>query len=121
MGGVILIRKKEEMKKSVIKNCHEGSGELECTDVLCKGDSNLGIGFMDNDILEAGTVIGEHLHKTNEEVYYIISGEGTMIMDGVKYPISAGDVSLVSAGHTHGIINSDSGRMHIIVFAVNKE
>ena len=49
-----------------------------------------------------------HYHTANEEVFYIISGNGTLETFDAKYPIKAGDIIVCPAGKTgaHKIINS---------------
>ena len=37
--------------------------------------------------LEPGASIGYHLHGDNEEVYFIMSGEGTYCEDGEKHAV----------------------------------
>ncbi len=113
-----MLRRQSEMKAAVLADCHDGTGKLDCRTVLAGGDSELGIRFMHDDVIEPGASIGEHLHRDDEEVYFVVEGRGTMILDGQKSPIGPGDVSLVRRGHTHGLVNSPAGPMRLIVFCV---
>lgn len=115
-----MIRSRNEMKKEIVDNCHDGKGKLELAHVLAGEDSDIGISFFHDDILEPGTLIGEHEHRDNEEIYFIVEGNGFMIFDGERYPVGPGDVSLVKHGHTHGIINSDKGKMRLLVIEFRK-
>ncbi len=56
--------------------------------------------------LEPGASIGYHTHSENEEVYFIMSGEGTYCEDGEKITVKPGDIMLCRKGHSHGIENS---------------
>lgn len=49
-----------------------------------------------------------HYHTTNEEVFYIISGRGTLQTPDKKYEVKAGDVIICPAGKhgAHKITNS---------------
>jgi quercetin dioxygenase-like cupin family protein len=47
----------------------------------------------------------------------VVRGDGTLIMDGQKFSVQAGDVSLVERGHSHGIINADTGKMRLLVIS----
>lgn len=58
--------------------------------------------------LEPGATIGAHTHVTNLEVYYILSGRGTVLYDGVPEPIRAGQAHYCPQGHSHSLLN-DSG------------
>ena len=115
-----MLRRQSEMNETVLDKCHEGEGKLLCRTVLEPADSGLGIQFMHDDVLEPGTTIGEHRHEDEEEVYFVVEGRGTMILDGEVEPIGPGDVSLVRRGHSHGIMNSEAGRMRLLVFCVRK-
>jgi quercetin dioxygenase-like cupin family protein len=53
-------------------------------------------------VLHPGAAIGYHLQKENE-VYYLLSGKGTMQMNGKEFPVVAGDAVLTLGGSSHGI------------------
>jgi mannose-6-phosphate isomerase-like protein (cupin superfamily) len=111
-----VLRRRSEMKTDTLVNCHEGTGQLACRTVLSKGDSS-GVRYMHDDLIEPNASIGEHLHRDDEEVYFVVEGRGTMILDGQRFPIGPGDVSLVTPGHSHGLVNSDKP-MRLIVICV---
>jgi uncharacterized RmlC-like cupin family protein len=110
-----MIRPTDDMEARTITDCHEGSGELLCRLVLSGEDCESGLRFMHDDLLEPGAIIGEHLHEGDEEVYFVVEGHGTMIVDGEEHPIGPGDVSVCRSGHSHGIRNSEDGTMRLIV------
>ena len=56
--------------------------------------------------LEPGASIGYHLHGDNEEVYFIMSGEGLYCEDGESRKVKAGDIMLCRKGCSHGIENT---------------
>ncbi len=107
------------MQMSVLDRCHDGEGKLDCFIALQGSESDQGIRFMHDDIIEPGASIGEHLHDHSEEIYFVVEGHGTLILDGRHIPIGPGDVSLVKLGHTHGIINSEDSPMRLIVVGVS--
>jgi mannose-6-phosphate isomerase-like protein (cupin superfamily) len=107
------------MQHNRLEKCHDGKGYLDCFSALTSGDSEHGITLMHDDILEPGATIGEHPHAGSEEVYFVISGQGSIILDGQPSPIGSGDVSLVRSGHSHGIVNSSDGPMRLIVVGVS--
>ncbi|HEY5586397.1 MAG TPA: cupin domain-containing protein [Ruminiclostridium sp.] len=116
-----MFRKKTEMEHETAENCHGGSGKFEMYNVLKSEDGDVGILFMHEDFLEPGTIFAEHLHADCEEIYYVVEGKCTMIMDGKQYSMETGDVSLVNIGHTHGIINSGSSISRLLVVGVAKK
>jgi quercetin dioxygenase-like cupin family protein len=60
-----------------------------------------------------GAAIAEHIHNCDESVL-VIKGSGVAHIDGVEYPVAAGDNSFIPAGIRHFFQNiSETGEMHI--------
>lgn len=53
--------------------------------------------------LPAGGRTQRHYHKASEEFYYILSGRGTMEVDGEMREVKAGDAILIPPGAWHRI------------------
>lgn len=102
------LRKKTEAETIKFERCHDGVGTVFCENMLNPEDSRYGYQWFHCDRIPAGTTIGEHLHEGSEEIYYLLSGSGTLLFNGEAFPMNAGDISLVGDGETHGFIN-DSG------------
>ncbi len=54
--------------------------------------------------LNPGHKMNYHSHKYRDETWNVIAGKGTVIIDGVKKPVQAGDVVTMQAGCKHTII-----------------
>ena len=67
-------------------------------------------------VLIPGASIGEHTHETNSEMIFILSGNGTIIDDGVPSPISEGQCAYCPKGHSHSLVNTSNA--DLIFFAV---
>ena len=60
-----------------------------------------------------GAAIAEHIHNCDESVL-VIRGSGVAHIDGVEYPVAAGDNSFIPAGIRHFFHNiSETEEMHI--------
>lgn len=46
-------------------------------------------------------------HKIAEELYYVLSGSGTALLNGEPYELKAGDFLRLPPGTTHGFITRD--------------
>lgn len=46
-------------------------------------------------------------HKIAEEIYFVITGNGTAILDGTARKISVGDLLRLPPGTTHGFVTTD--------------
>ncbi len=51
-----------------------------------------------------------HLHRINEEMFFILEGDGTLRFDGQQYPIRSGDVICCppGLGTAHQIVNTSA-------------
>ena len=54
--------------------------------------------------IHAGHRMSYHSHERRDEVWTIISGEGSVIVDGMEQPVQAGDVITMQAGCRHTVI-----------------
>ena len=69
--------------------------------------------------LEAGCSIGEHEHKTNCEVIYVLSGEALCTVNGNKEIIKSGECHYCPIGSKHSIANNEDSAL--IMFDVVPE
>ncbi|MCD7834706.1 MAG: cupin domain-containing protein [Lachnospiraceae bacterium] len=53
--------------------------------------------------LNPGHRMNYHSHQRRDEIWNVISGEGTVIVDGMEQPVKAGDVVTMQAGCRHTI------------------
>ena len=63
-------------------------------------------------VLHPGAAIGYHLQK-DEEIYYIASGSGEMLMNGELFMVQPGDAILTLAGSSHGL--KQTGKEDLVV------
>jgi len=52
--------------------------------------------------MKPGSAIGYHL-QTEDEIYYILSGKGSMTIDGKTFDVGPGDAILTRTGSSHGL------------------
>ena len=68
--------------------------------------------------LQAGKRSDYHVHNDAEQLYYVLRGQGKMIVDDEAYPIREGDVIYLPAGVRHRAVNdSDDWMEHVIITA----
>jgi mannose-6-phosphate isomerase-like protein (cupin superfamily) len=65
-------------------------------------------------LVEPGQVTEAHLHRTSQEVYYVLEGTGTMQMDGEAFGVGSGDAILIKPGTVHDIVNTGGGVLRIL-------
>jgi mannose-6-phosphate isomerase-like protein (cupin superfamily) len=115
-----LLKKASETKQVPLPECHGGHGVVDWTDVL-SGSPIEGrrLNFLHDDILKPGVTIGIHTHESDEEYYYILSGNGIMTLDGENHQVGPGDIAAVFPGGSHALMNDSKNDMRIIVFSVS--
>jgi quercetin dioxygenase-like cupin family protein len=99
-----MIRRHSELVEEAKSNLRGGLGATRGADLLKLGEM-AGVLSLGRTTLEAGSTIGEHAHPNTEDLYLILEGRGTGILDGKRFPVSAGDLFLVKGGGSHGLIN----------------
>lgn len=68
--------------------------------------------------LAPGAEVGYHVHDTDSEVYYILSGIGEYCDGAATYRVEAGDVSYTPRGEGHGIRNVGDGELEFIALSL---
>lgn len=64
--------------------------------------------------IEPGAATREHLHRSSEEVYYILKGEGEIHVGGEKARICEGDVVLIPPNSRHYVVNTQEEELIIL-------
>lgn len=55
-----------------------------------------------------------HYHKRSTELYYVLEGSGSVVLDGVEQPVSKGSLVHIPPGVVHGA----KGRMRVLVVGI---
>jgi mannose-6-phosphate isomerase-like protein (cupin superfamily) len=114
-----MILRRAQARTFDIPQCHGGPGVLRCTDYLGEAGHPAGSSVLiHDDLLPPGTGIGEHLHSEDEELYIVLEGSGTMVIDGRTEPIGPGDICLTRRGHSHALTNTGTAPMRLLVIGV---
>ena len=65
-------------------------------------------------VLHPGSSIGLHV-QDKDEVHYVVSGTGTMTIDGNTFDVGPGDAVLTRPGHKYGLIQTGSEDLSLII------
>jgi mannose-6-phosphate isomerase-like protein (cupin superfamily) len=55
-----------------------------------------------------------HYHKRSTELYYVLEGAGTVLLDGEEHPVRKGSIVHIPPGVIHGA----RGRMRVLVVGI---
>ena len=97
-------RLRRDIPEARVTEIRGGKGGAERLDYLSPGDM-AGADFVSVLTLDPGATVGEHLHPAEEELYLVLQGEGSGLLDGETFRVGPGDAFLCKAGHTHGLVN----------------
>jgi mannose-6-phosphate isomerase-like protein (cupin superfamily) len=74
--------------------------------------------YVDHLILPSGTSEGRHRHTGVEEVYYVMSGNGVVQINGKTAPVTKGDVVPVLLREIHSFRNNGSEDLELMIIGV---
>ena len=78
------------------------------------GSKNLWVGLSEVD---PGSESNAHSHKNNEEIFYVVSGEGYIVVGDERQAVSAGSVVLAPPGKMHQLQNPGSEILKVLCSA----
>ena len=68
--------------------------------------------------LEAGAIVGYHIHRGESEIYYILSGKGIYSDNGTEREVVAGDVTFTPNGEGHSLENIGTDVLEFMALVV---
>jgi mannose-6-phosphate isomerase-like protein (cupin superfamily) len=91
---------------------HNGGGQTTAYSFFTRAP-NLGLVFRKR-ALHHGAAIGYH-RQEEDEIYYVLSGTGTLTLNGVRSVVGPGTAILTRTGSSHGLEQVGSEDLVIIV------
>ena len=80
--------------------------------LISKQDRELGVAAWAHAVDIDGAK--EHFHRRATELYYVLEGEGSVMLDGVEHGVRKGSMVHIPPGVVHGA----RGRMKVLVIGV---
>ena len=114
-----MIRRLSELESAEKTGIHHGTGTALVSDYLGNGDMS-GVVTAGRVVLEPGASIGDHPHPNNDELYLVLEGHGTGVLDGRSFPIVTGDLYLLKAGQSHGMVNDSDEPLSFFMLMTSK-
>ena len=112
-----MLKLEKDIRVNRLDRCHEGIGITWSKALLSSGESKSGFKHIHDSSVEVGGEIGVHIHGDDEEVYYVIEGEGILLLNGERISVRPGDFSLVGKGESHGVINTGDVPLRLMVIS----
>ena len=92
----------------------DGDGITTVTAVFEKGEYEAPLRLFSRLTLPVGASIGYHVHESEEEFYYILSGKGEMNDNGTPVSLQAGDATVTLSGQGHALRNTGTEPLEVL-------
>lgn len=111
-----MIRKAQELTPEYREKMRDGEGIIELTNLVTPEEMNNKGRLFSKIKMNPGCGIGYHVHETDAEIFYMLSGTAEYNDNGEIKTVSAGDVMICPTGTGHSIYNkTDSPAEYIAV------
>ena len=104
----------ETIPGEYVTGYHGGKGSIFRRTLLYDVPSSV-FKYVRDIVVPTGAIIAEHTHIGDEEIYFVISGSGIMVIDGEECVLGPGSAALTMSGSTHGIRNEAPVDLRILV------
>ena len=68
--------------------------------------------------IHPGDTVPAHTHPDEDQVYYVATGTGFVVLDGVRTDVTAGSSVLIPLGTEHEITNTGAEPLDYVFFVV---
>ena len=102
--------------------CTSHNGTVKRRALLRNVDTGSGSNIlsMNAAYLEPGQEVEEHQHSDAEEIFFILGGQGVMLVDGQPVPLAAENLLLVEPGERHLLRNDGVDLLAFITVLVKR-
>ena len=114
-----MIRNFLDTGKRVRQSSHEGEGLVDLYELWGGADFRTGVDFVDRVVVPPGATIGYHRHASNEEMYIVLKGRGTMTIEDEPVVVKEGDMILNPPFGAHGLVNDSDADIDLLIFQVD--
>lgn len=66
--------------------------------------------------IEVGAKIDSHIHENGDQYFYILRGEGQIMIDGEQCDLGAGSAAYIPRGTEHSFVNTGNEPLERISF-----
>jgi mannose-6-phosphate isomerase-like protein (cupin superfamily) len=109
-----MIKGRDLMERELRERMREGTGKVEILHVFKKEELRGKARLFARLRLVKGSSIGYHLHESEEEIFYILSGRGVVTEDGRVSSVGPGDAVLTGGGGGHSLENREEEPLELM-------
>lgn len=116
-----VFKKATNIPQYTAERIHDGLGRGRVKILLAEEELRSALQYVHDTTLLPGASVGWHPHMDNEEVYYIVSGQGRMRVDDEEQTVGPGDVIVCHPGSHHSLENTGDDELRMIVIAAGRQ
>lgn len=113
-----MIRNFLEADKKVQYGAHDGEGPVELYEIWGSTDFASQCDFIDRQVIPPNSTVGYHKHGSNEEMYIILEGNGTMTIAGKEVKVKKGDMIKNPPFGEHGLVNDSTENIDLLIIQI---
>lgn len=98
-----MIKREKDMIKEIKEHMRGGKGSVELLHIFKQDELKGKARLCARITLTPGSSIGLHEHVDEEEIFYIISGNGSLNDNGTTIKVGAGDAVITGNGASHSV------------------
>ncbi len=100
-----MIKTQAMMTREIRSKMRGGEGEVEFLELFAPSELTGKARLVARLTLQQGCSIGFHEHQQEEELFYVLEGEGIFTENGQETVVRSGDATLTGNGSGHSIRN----------------
>lgn len=94
------------------KDMRYGRGSVEALVGLADGATQLDVHI--NSIFPGSAQGPRHFHSSSENAFFVLAGEGSIVIGDDEYLVFAGDFLFLPPGVSHSVSNAGEGLLRVI-------
>ncbi len=109
-----MIKRANEMVKEIKEQMRGGKGSVEILHIFQQEELKGKARLCAKITIGPGSSIGLHQHDNEEEIFYVVQGNGTINDNGTLSEVKAGDAIITGNGGSHAVENTGESPLEMI-------